>query len=126
MKKIFSERAPKPVGPYSQAILVNGFLFISGQLGIDPEKNSLVQSGFKDEARQALKNIHEIAKEAGADLKDAVKFEVFLADITRFKEFNEIYVDFLGQGVAPARQVVEVSALPLDAQIEISAIFNLK
>ncbi len=126
MKKIFSERAPKPVGPYSQAILVNGFLFVSGQLGIDPAKNSLVQSGFKDEARQALKNIHEIAKEAGADLKDAVKFEVFLADITRFKEFNEIYVDFLGQGVAPARQVVEVSALPLDAQIEISAIFCLQ
>ena len=126
MKKIFSERAPKPVGSYSQAILVNGFLFVSGQLGIDPVKNSLVQSGFKDEARQALKNIHEIAKEAGADLKDAVKFEVFLTDITRFKEFNEIYVDFLGKGVTPARQVVEVSALPLDAQIEISAIFNLK
>ena len=126
MKAIFTTSAPSPVGPYSQGIKCGDFLFISGQLGLDPITGDFKGSDFASQAEVALKNIYAIIKEAGLDLKDIVRVEVFLCDINCFQEFNDLYSNFLNGICAPARQVVEVSALPKGALIEISCICSCK
>ncbi len=122
MEIIFSKKVPSPIGPYSQAVKAGGLLFVSGQIGILPATGELTGPGFAEQARQAMENIHEIIKAAGLDLKHAVKFEVFLKDMTDFSGFNHIYEQFFDAGCAPARQVVGVSCLPKDALVEISCI----
>ena len=116
-----TNKAPAAIGPYSQGIAVAPWLFVSGQLGIQPNTGELVSSDFKSQARQALENIRQIVMAAGSDLNHVMAVDVFLTDMGKFAEFNEIYAEFYSDH-QPARAVVEVSTLPKDAKVEIKCI----
>lgn len=118
---IFTEKAPKPIGPYSQAVLINNLLFISGQIAINPLTGELIKGNIKEQTIQVMNNIKEILTKAGYDLNDVVKVSVILTDISRFSEVNQVYAEFFTQDT-PAREILQAVALPLGAQIEISAI----
>lgn len=118
---ISSDKAPQAVGPYSQAVEKNGILYISGQLGINPETNQLVDGGIKEQTLQVLKNVQTIIHEAGYELGDVVKATCLLADIKDFKAMNEVYAQFFTSN-PPARAAFAVKDLPLGAQIEIETI----
>ena len=118
---ITTSGASKGIGPYSQAIRANGFIFVSGQLGLDPIPNTLVEGGFEAQARQALKNATTILTAAGSDWSKVVKVTVYLEDMNNYSLFNEIYVRTL-EGIPPARTAVEVSRLPRDAKVEIDVV----
>ncbi len=121
MKKvIFSENAPKAIGPYSQAIEANGFIFVSGQLGINPQTGMLVE-GIEKQTEQALANLGEILKAAGASYEDVVKCTVLLSDLDNFKIMNEVYAKFFSQ-TSPARAAYGVVRLPMGGMVEIEAI----
>lgn len=119
MNHIKTDKAPKAIGPYSQAILSNNMLFISGQLGLNPNTMELASS-ILDQAFQSFTNIGEILKEAGFGYDDVVKTTIFITDISKFSEVNEIYATFFKNN--PARSCVEVSKLPKGALIECEAI----
>ena len=122
MKNIFSPNAPKPIGPYSQAVEQNGFLFLSGQIPIDP-KTGEVQLFDGDIAKQTelvLKNLRSVLEAANKTPKNIVKTTIFLTDLKNFSIVNEVYAKFFGDH-KPARSCVEVSALPKGAAIEIEA-----
>ncbi len=119
MNHIKTDKAPKAIGPYSQAILSNNMLFISGQLGLNPTTMELASS-ILDQAFQSFTNIGEILKEAGLSYDDVVKTTIFITDISKFSEVNEIYATFFKNN--PARSCVEVSKLPKGALIECEAI----
>jgi 2-iminobutanoate/2-iminopropanoate deaminase len=122
MKKVIhSNKAPKAIGPYSQAVVVGKLLYTSGQLGLDPATGNLVQGGVEAEARQVLENLGNILKEAGCDYSHVVKTLVFLKDIKDFAKMNAIYGEFFIDN-PPARSAVQVAALPKEASIEIEAI----
>ncbi|MBO8175726.1 MAG: RidA family protein [Thermococcus sp.] len=126
MKKsvIFTENAPKPIGPYNQAILVENpdkLLVISGQIPINPESGEIVKGDIRKQARQAIENLIAILEAAGATVDDVIKVTVYLRDIKDFEEFNEVYEEYFGHS-KPARAVVEVSDLPKGVKIEIEAI----
>lgn len=118
---VYTDKAPKPVGPYSQAIVAGGFVFVSGQIPIDPATGELVKGDFREAARRALLNLKAILEAAGSSMDDVVKVTVYIQDISRFGEFNEVYSEFF-RSAPPARVVVEVSNLPLNADVEIEAI----
>lgn len=121
-REIKTDQAPKPVGPYSQAVEVGNFLFLSGQIGIEPQSNKLVE-GFRNQAIQIFKNIDAILKEAGYSRDSVVKVVIYLTDIAKFKELNEIYEEFFKDvQVKPARVTVGVKELPLGAEIEIEVV----
>ncbi len=121
-REIKTSDAPKPVGPYSQAVEAGGFLFLSGQIGIDPSTNELVD-GFKNQVIQIFKNIDAILREAGYARENVVKVVVYVIDIAKFKELNEVYEDFFkGVDVKPARVTVGVKELPLGAEVEIEVV----
>lgn len=121
MTPVNTERAPKPVGPYSQAVVVGGFLFLSGQIGIDPQTGKL-REGFKEQAQQVLKNIEAILEAAGVRKESIVRMVVYLKDLNLFGEFNQIYEEFFSNvKVKPVRTTVEVSRLPLGALVEVEA-----
>ncbi|MCD6503428.1 MAG: RidA family protein [Euryarchaeota archaeon] len=121
IEKIFTENAPKPVGPYSQAIKAGNFLFIAGQIPLDPKTGKIVGENIKEQAKRALENIKAIVEAAKGRLEDIVKVNVYIRDIKLFGEFNEVYEEFFGEH-KPARAVVEVSGLPKDVLVEIEAI----
>lgn len=119
MSEIFqTDNAPKPVGPYSQAVKAGGWLFVSGQLGIDPMQGKIVAVDIAGQTKQVLENIEEILKAANYKLGDVVKTEVFLSSIELFKEFNIEYAKYFLSN-APARVTV-AAELPLNALVEIS------
>lgn len=118
---IATTKAPAAVGPYSQAIKANGFVFTAGQLGLDPATGKLVEGDVTDQARQALKNLQAILEAAGSSLEQVVKVTVFLKDINDFKRVNEVYAEFF-QANPPARSAVQVAALPLGGLVEIEAV----
>ncbi len=119
MKALFTENAPKPVGPYSQGVVVGGFLFLSGQIGIDPQTGRL-KEGFAEQVRQVFENIEAILQAGGVGKESIVRVVVYLKDISLFKEFNALYEDFFRDvPVKPVRTTVEVSGLPLDALVEL-------
>ena len=122
---VYTDRAPRPVGPYSQGILSGELLFISGQIPLDPETGKLVNGSFEDKVRRVMENIKAIVEAAGGSMDDIVKVTVYLRDITRFSEFNKVYSEYF-KGVPPARVVVEVSNLPLGADLEVEAIAVIK
>ena len=123
MKKIIqTNAAPAAIGTYNQAVQYNGFIFTSGQLGIDHYTQKLVEGGIKSEAFRALQNIEAILKESGVDKTHIVKLTVFLTDLGGFNYVNESFKDFFGDVDYPARSTVEVSALPLGAKVEIECI----
>ncbi|HAL64883.1 MAG: Putative endoribonuclease L-PSP [Bacteroidetes bacterium 38_7] len=122
MKKIiFSNEAPKAIGPYSQANEANGFLFISGQIPIDPSSGQLVDGGIKEQTHQVMKNIGAILKEAGLDYKDVVKCTCLLSNMEHFSEMNLVYAQYFTID-APARAAYGVVKLPMGALIEIECI----
>ena len=120
-KTIHTEHAPAAVGPYSQAVLAGSTLYVSGQIPFVPETMSLVGEGIEEQARQSLKNIAAIVKEAGFSLNDVVKCTVFLKSMDDFAAVNDVYADFFGSH-KPARCAVEVSRLPKDVGVEIDAV----
>ena len=121
---IATDQAPKAIGPYSQAVAANGFLFTSGQLPIDPATGRLVGGTIEEQAHQVFKNLSAIAQAAGAGLADAVKTTVFLSDINHFKAVNAVYDQYFTEPF-PARSAFQVGALPLNAGIEVEAVFQL-
>lgn len=120
-KSIFTESAPKAIGPYSQAIAVGDKLFTSGQLGINPETGSIAAGTIQDETRQSLNNLKAVIEAAGATLNDVVKTTVFIKDMDQFGLINEVYGEFFSEH-KPARSCVEVARLPKDGNVEIEAI----
>ena len=122
MKKIIhTEKAPAALGPYSQAIEVNGTLYVSGQIPFVPETMTLVSDCVKAQTKQSLENIKAILEAAGYTFKDVVRAGVFIKDMNDFAAVNEVYAEYLGD-VKPARACVEVARLPKDALVEIGAI----
>lgn len=121
MKAIKTEKAPAAIGPYSQAIEVNGFLFASGQIPLDPATGEFVEGGIKEQTRQALTNAREILRTAGLDMKNVVKTSVMLADIKYFGEMNEVYAEFFNEPF-PARSAFAVKDLPKGALVEVECI----
>ncbi|AEC52488.1 hypothetical protein PNA2_1573 [Pyrococcus sp. NA2] len=120
---VFSENAPKPIGPYSQAIKAGNFLFIAGQIPLDKD-GKVVEGNIKAQTRQVLENIKAILEAAGAGLENVVKVTVYLRDMNDFGAMNEVYSEYFNRS-KPARVVVEVSRLPKDVKIEIEAIAYL-
>ncbi|CAB50156.1 RidA family protein [Pyrococcus abyssi] len=118
---IFTEKAPKPIGPYSQAIKVGNFIFVAGQIPIDPETGEIVKGDIKEQTKRVIENIKAILEEAGASLNDVVKVTVYLKDLNDFAKMNEVYSEYFGES-KPARVAVEVSRLPKDVLIEMEAI----
>ncbi|PPJ49099.1 reactive intermediate/imine deaminase [Rhizobium sp. KAs_5_22] len=124
MQPLTTTEAPAAIGPYSQAIIANGLLFISGQLPIDPITGAFISDDPVDQCRQSLRNIEAIAKAAGADLSKVVKTTVLLKDLGSFAAVNAAYAEFF-PNVAPARTTFEAAALPKGALVEIDAIVSL-
>jgi 2-iminobutanoate/2-iminopropanoate deaminase len=115
------KEAPQPIGPYSQAVFANGFLFISGQIALDPQTNNICGSNIEEQTRRALKNIKAILSSRSLTVKNLVKTTVFLKNINDFSSFNKVYEEEMGEA-KPARAVVEISNLPKNALVEIEAI----
>ena len=122
MKKIIeTKNAPKAIGPYSQAILINNTLYCSGQIAINPKSGTLVNDSIKNETFMVMQNIGEILSAAKMNYSNIVKATIFLKDINQYNEINNIYSNFFTTN-KPAREAIEVSRLPKDANIEISVI----
>lgn len=121
MKAISTNNAPSAIGPYSQAIEANGFIYASGQLPIDPATGAFPEGGIKEQTRQSLLNAQAILKEAGSDLSKVVKTTVLLADIADFAAMNEVYASFFAAPY-PARSAFAVRDLPKGALVEIEMI----
>ncbi|MBQ4278030.1 MAG: RidA family protein [Bacteroidaceae bacterium] len=121
MKALSTTKAPAAIGPYSQGIEASGFVYVSGQLPIDPSTGEFAEGGIQAEARQSLTNIRNILAEAGLGMQNVVKVTVLLADIKNFAAVNEVYAEFF-EAPYPARSAFAVAALPKGANIEIEAI----
>ncbi len=121
MNAIHTDNAPAAIGPYSQAIEVDGFIYASGQLPVDPATGSFPEGGIKEQTRQSLTNVQSILKAAGTDLGHVVKTTVFLASMDDFAAMNEVYAEFFSQPY-PARSAVAVKQLPKGALVEIEVV----
>lgn len=118
MEFVHTDHAPAALGPYSQAVLIDGQLFTSGQVGIDPETGKLVDGGFEAQARQVLKNLRSVLQTAGCDFTDVIKATIYVTDLEQFGKLNALYGEAMGLH-RPARSTVQVAALPLGAEVEI-------
>ena len=122
MKKIiFTSNAPEPIGPYSQAVLTNDILYISGQIAIDPNTQTYVPQGIEEETTLVMKNLESILKAADMSFADVIKTSIFLADMNDFATVNAIYSTYFTKDF-PARETVEVSVLPQNSKVEISMV----
>ena len=123
MKTIINTpKAPAPIGPYNQAVLIKDTLYISGQIPIDPATGSLVEGNIKEETRQSMENLKAILEEAGMTFENVVKTSIFLKDMHQFAQVNEVYGSYFNADTAPARETVEVANLPMFVNVEISMI----
>lgn len=120
-KSIRTEKAPQPIGPYSQAIMAGNMLFVSGQIAINPADGTLVVLNIIRETNQVMENISAILSEAGLDFSNVIKTTIFLKDMGNFQMVNEVYGNYF-KDTFPARETVEVSRLPKDVNVEISVI----
>ena len=118
---IFTEKAPAPIGPYSQAVEADGTLYCSGQIPVDPATGDIPETA-EAQARQVLSNLRAVIEEAGAELEDVVKTTIYLTDLRTFATVNAIYGEYFDEETAPARSTVQVAALPKGVLIEIDAI----
>ena len=121
IRVIHSDQAPKAVGPYSQAMMHDGMLYTSGQIGLDPAAGALVGEGVEAQARQVTKNLSAVLDAAGASISDIVKVNIYLTDMDDFPLVNTIYADWLAE-YRPARATVAVAALPLAAKVEMDLV----
>jgi 2-iminobutanoate/2-iminopropanoate deaminase len=124
-RAVRTDRAPRAIGPYSQAVVANGFVFCAGQIGSDPATGELVAGGVREQAEQALKNLTAVLEAAGSDADHVVKTTVFLADMNDFAAMNEIYARRFKTD-PPARSTIQAARLPRGALIEIEAVAVLK
>ena len=123
MKRVvFSENAPAPVGPYNQAVIYGGTLYVSGQIPLDPQTGVLVTGSIEVETHQVMRNIAEILEAAGVSFDHVLKCSVFVTDIQDFGRINAVYATYFDEANAPARELVQVAALPKGANVEISVI----
>ena len=121
MEVITTDRAPKPVGPYSQALLRGGHLYIAGQIPLDPRTSEVVGKTIEDQGARVLENLRGIVESAGFSLKDVIKTTVYLTDLGDFPKFNQLYETFFGTH-KPARSVLQAAALPKGVRIELDAV----
>ena len=124
MRTISTDRAPKAIGPYSQGIAASGFLFLSGQIPLDPRTGDLVQGTVREEVTRVMENLKAVLEAAGSGLDRVVRTTVYLADLRDFAAMNEVYAGYFGAH-RPARSTVQVAALPKGARVEIDAIAAL-
>lgn len=123
MKKIINtKKAPLPVGPYSQAVLVNDTLYISGQVALNPENNELIVGSVEKESYQIMENIKSILNESGLSFKNVVRSKIYLTEMNNFSKVNQVYGSYFEKGQEPARTTIEVSGLPLGVGVEIDMI----
>lgn len=123
MKKIINtSKAPAPIGPYNQAVLIKDTLYISGQIPIDPTTGELVEGDIKAETRQSMENLKAILAEAGMTFDHVIKSSIFIKDMNQFTQINEVYGTYFDADTAPARETVEVANLPKFVNVEISMI----
>jgi 2-iminobutanoate/2-iminopropanoate deaminase len=123
MKKIINTNlAPARIGPYNQAVVVGNMLFVSGQIPLDPATGALISESIEAETEQVLKNLGAILEAAGSSFANVVKCSVFVTDMHMFPRINAVYAQFFDEEIAPARELVQVTALPRFVNIEISAI----
>lgn len=120
-KRVSTPQAPKPIGPYSQGVIAGGFLFVSGQIPIDPDTNELVAGDIRAATRRALDNIQAILREAKLGWENVVKTTVYLADLADFPAMNEVYASYVGKE-PPARSTIQAAALPKGVKVEIDVI----
>ena len=125
-EEVNTNKAPNALGPYSQAVTTNGFVFCSGQIPLDPKTSELTGDNIKEQTNQVIQNLKAVLEAAGSSLKQVVKTEVFLTDLKNFAEFNEAYAKQFTFSPKPARFTVGVNQLPKDALIEISCVATLK
>ena len=125
MQTIYTEKAPKPIGAYSQAVKYNGFVFVSGQIAIDPKTNQFVNGTVEEQTEIIMENIKAILEEAGLDLSCVIKTTIYLKNIEDFPKVNEVYSRYFKEH-KPARATVEVSNLPKNALVEIEVIAGEK
>lgn len=124
MKKINTTKAPAAIGPYSQAVIVNGMLYTSGQIPINPETGQVVEGGIKEQTRQVMKNLQALLEEAGTSFENVFKTACFLYDIGDFAAFNEVYAEYFTE--KPARSCVAVKDLPKGVLVEVELIALVK
>lgn len=120
-KIIETKNAPAPIGPYNQAVISNGMLFISGQIAINPETNELISGSIQEETHRVMQNLQAILTEAGLTFNHAVKTTIFLSDMSLFASVNEVYGSYFSSDY-PARETVAVKGLPKNVNVEISII----
>lgn len=120
-KKITTEKAPSAIGPYSQGIIANGFLYTAGQIPLDPTSGKMVEGGIVEQTERVMQNIQEVLSAAGVGWNEVVKTTVYLNDLSNFPTVNDVYGKWLGDA-RPARSTVQVTALPRGALVEIDAI----
>lgn len=121
MKKIINTPdAPAPVGPYNQSVLVNGILYVSGQIALNPANGELVLDDIETETHQVMKNLGAILQEAGSDYESVIKCSVFVSDMGNYGRINAVYSEYFPEATAPARELVEVANLPKYVNVEIS------
>lgn len=118
---IYTEKAPKPIGPYSQAIRAGNFVFLSGQIPIDPSTGEIVKGDIHQQTRQVMENIKAVLESQGLGMENVVKVTIFLTDIGNFNQMNEVYATYFSSW-PPARSTVEVSRLAKNVDVEIEAI----
>jgi len=123
MKKIINtSKAPAPIGPYNQAVLIKDTLYISGQIALDPATGELVKGDVKAETKQSMENLKAILGEAEMTFEHVIKSSIFIKDMNQFSKINEVYGTYFNQETAPARETVEVANLPKFVNVEISMI----
>ncbi len=123
MKKIITtQKAPAPVGAYSQAVLVNNMLFSSGQIAIHPENGNLIVDNIETETKQVMENLEAVLAEANMTFENVVKTSIFIADMNDFTAINDVYASYFNNETAPARETVQVACLPKNVNVEISMI----
>ncbi len=123
MKKIiFTEKAPAPIGPYNQAVLVGNTLYTSGQIAIDPSTNELVLETIEAETKLVMENLKAVLEAANMTFEDVVKTTIFISDMNNFAKINAVYGGYFNESSAPARETVQVACLPKNVNVEISAI----
>ena len=119
---ITTSKAPAPIGPYNQAVLVNGMLFTSGQIAFDPATGELILEDIQSETKQVMENLKAVLAEADMTFENVVKTSIFIADMNDFANINEIYGAYFNDETAPARETVQVACLPKNVNVEISMI----
>ena len=123
MKRIIStKKAPQPIGPYSQAILVGNTLYTSGQIALNPETGELVMDTIQEETTQVMENLKSVLEAADMTFENVIKSSIFISDMNSFKTINSVYSYYFEEAIAPARETVEVSNLPKFVNVEISVI----